>query len=405
MPFLVVPILAQALSGSVGDRTEVLLRASDGEQLRWDVATAGQVSLRLQAPRTEWVLAYSPVLTELSLGEEENSLLVSHNASLVGALQLSPRTAVQFTESMSYGEMNFRAASLARSQAIVSDAPAAETGDGPPVEAGANEPPQSSQTGTVEQTVRYGSAATGAEFSHRFSPRWRGTVSGGYSVNGGLSEQSRRQIPWTKAVDGAGSLGYSVTRSDEIIISSSGNRTVTDPNTTAIIASGEVAYSHRFNVASIGALSAGEAYARWRGPDGARSMALLPALAATYGYTVGSDRSGRLLLTAQQRYGPVVDRLDGTVDQRLFSSLGVTWARGELTLACSGSAVVSDGTVQNSSMTALNAEESIQYQPDEHWVFEAGVREAWQGYGVLTDFPLLWAAFAAVSYSTGYIPF
>src|SRR4051812_9493951 len=111
-PLLLLPfVLAQAVTVSVGDRSEARARVQTGVT-RYDVETRPVVRLDATTRRVGFSLGYSPLLTELNLGDPDAFFVLYHSAFASAGAHWR-RTRLSLSQSGSYGRQNFRAAALA----------------------------------------------------------------------------------------------------------------------------------------------------------------------------------------------------------------------------------------------------------------------------------------------------
>src|SRR6187455_2500683 len=98
------PILAQAITLGIGDRTEVRYIASDDKY--FEAATTPQVGLSVDWKHTTLSLGYNPSFTVKPLDSEPRNLLIFHNGSLSGSYRWQHST-LTLSETIGYGELNF----------------------------------------------------------------------------------------------------------------------------------------------------------------------------------------------------------------------------------------------------------------------------------------------------------
>src|SRR4051794_22730146 len=151
-PLLLLPlVLGQAVTVSVGDRSEARARVQD-HLVRYDVETRPAVRLQARTPRLSLSLGYSPSLTGTGVGAPEARFALTHSA-YASAGTYWRRTRLSLTEAVSYGRQNFRAAAVA-APASTAVQPAPGTMPTPGQTAGV--PGAATQLSLVDGTTLYG---------------------------------------------------------------------------------------------------------------------------------------------------------------------------------------------------------------------------------------------------------
>jgi hypothetical protein len=401
---LLVPLLAQALSVGVGDRTEARVRSTDG-QGSVDLVTQATGGMRFTSPRYRWELTYAPTLTQLSLAQSSTSQLVVHNGMLAEQLRLSPRTTAFFAETATYGLQNFRVQSVSSPGSLgagVSSNPSDATASGTPT----TQPTPGSQSGTsslgvVDQTTRYVALSVSGSLSHQFSRRWRGDISTGYAMSEGVDSASRIRFPQLKQLYGESSAYFAATQRDSLNLTARAERADMPSIMSAYGETLELGWSRRLSAFTRTRLTAGEAFIVWDNANGDKRRILLPVGSAglTFAGRIGRGRS--MQVSALERVAPVIDRFRGTVYPQATSTLTVSATFDKLMPYASAFAAITGGSVPRTSRYSYGAILSLAYRLSKSFVVEAGVRQSvfWLTDGSPTTSS--WVAYLAATFSTG----
>jgi len=402
MSWLLVSILAPALSVSLGDRSELRLRNGDTTE-RYDLITAPRLTLDLKTYRSDWMLAYVPVVTQLSLGRPDEQTLLIQSGSLLTNIVLSRRTRIRMSEFGSYGRQNFRVLGVSASDSNPSQSGA--SGSGSPLQSSTTSTgcPLAAQASQREQTVRYGSLSASGGVVHRFEPRWEGSLSATGLQSGGLDALSQSMIPRTRQFMGGVSLAHAASSRDGLGLRFDGLVGNTQPGTTAFVLSGELSWSRRFSRAASGSLTVGNAYAKVEAPGQIIGRDLPVAGASLELSDVSQGRRNSVSLT--ESYAPFIDRILGTISERATTMMVAQTSKSKLTLQVAMYGIASTLTVGRVSLLgAFGSTESASYALDRHWIIEVGAREAWQDYANVPQQPFLWSIYSAVTFTTGALP-
>ena len=205
MSLLLLPILAQALTVSLGDTSEARVRSDELGQ-HFDLVTTGRAALNLGLKRSSWTLYYSPSISQLSVGESDSTLVLYNMGGLGATLRLSPRTTVDFVETAGYGIENLRALAVAAPQAN-SGATTGTTGSPNSAQPGTTGPTAGetgSNTGALgtpvlaapeNATIKFGSVSSGAGVTQILDRKWAARMFASYTISGGLDSYSESVIP------------------------------------------------------------------------------------------------------------------------------------------------------------------------------------------------------------------
>src|SRR5512138_1468304 len=105
---LLIPILAQALMVNLGDRSELRLRGDQNGSAAFDLVNRAQFAIAVLSSRTNWRLSYTPSVSLFDVAGENPVVLVDQAGSLSGGFSLTPKTAVSFSQSGSFGERSLQ---------------------------------------------------------------------------------------------------------------------------------------------------------------------------------------------------------------------------------------------------------------------------------------------------------
>lgn len=449
---VLIPVLAQALMWSAGDRLDLRLR---GNRLgtSFDLVTTGQVQVRAASSRATWDMAYRPSVTVLDFSERNSTTLVQHAGNLGANLQLTPRASISFSESAAYGEQHLQLLALTAPQA--SDAqPNGAAGAGTPTSAanetpGANEAPGANAAGTTgagsgvnaqstgsqvvptSATIRYGSSNTGLRVSYRLESRWRLLARVGYSVSGGLDDASRQRLPRMITGSAGPALSYMASLRDRLSLGVDASRTTTNSPSLereAYVVSSGLDWDRTLSRNLTGGLSVGLSYAHVsttplrtttistlpapsepfyrRNDDEVRSQtqSIYPTAAADVRMTERL-RPGRLSIGLLEQVSPFVDRMTGVVVPRSLTQLDVTWTKSRFSAMAGVNAIfaLTESIERNTLRRSYGLNQVLTYSLPRNWQLEAGARQLWVSFADTND-QLTWIGYAAVAYTTGNQP-
>ena len=381
MPLLLGPLLAQAITLTAGDRTEVRARTQSGE-MRSDATTSATLQLARPAPPFSWTLAYNPSFTWMSFGASDSQKLIMQGVRAFARLQ-DRRTAFELSEDLTYGRQNYRVAALS-----------APTAGSPP---GSTAQPSTSAVATsslnvVDQVVLTGSTSTTARLMHTLSPRLSALASAGYTESGGLDSASRATVPLFRTGSGTASMGYRLTPVDDLMTSGTGTATQMWNGETRVrnwIVTIQESWLRRWSRQLTSRLSAGVAPTS-SSPGGVASAAV------TYQDRVAS---GTLGTVAAMDLASLIDARTGELAQAVSASVSSSWLTGHFGLSGSASAVQSLDAPSSRGFSSYGLGATALYTMETQLTFEGGVRAA-RSVSAGTSSPPEWAAFVAVRYTS-----
>ena len=109
---------------------------------------------------------------------------------------------------------------------------------------------------------------------------------------------------------------------------------------------------------------------------------------------------GEVSFLGAVRLTPVVDRLSGTVDERLLGSLACTVALApRLALRAEGGLAHSVPFDEPAALTLAMGELVFRVSPSDAWRFDLGTRSAWQGQRGVDAAPPQWVGFVAATFA------
>ena len=411
---LVLPIFAQALSVVIGARSEVRLRA-DATGRFVDIADTGQVALNLKLRRTSWTLAYAPSLTQTGVGSDTPGRYLVHWAGLSLRLRLTPRTTVMWSENATYGEQNFRIQTVSVPPPTIGNgAVGGASGSGSstvnpaPAVSNSGQSNAAAMAATGNNTIRFGSLSNNLNVQYVLAHRWTAGALASYTLMGELDSYVPVLLPRMRAYQAGLQLTHAASRRDTITLESDTNYTLIEPNAKSEIVSATVTGIHTLNRRAFVTAFGSGYYVHFVDLSGNRSSAVLPGTGASFTTAFAlPPRPSRLTVTTTASIAPLIDYRYGGVNNLATVNAAFAWADRPVSLQVGGSAarsVGSFGAVTILSVYALT--ETLGYQLDRrnHWLVTVGSRQAKQTYAAGPQLPLVWVAFAAISYTTGILP-
>lgn len=410
---LLAPILAQALSVSAGDRTEIRVRNERSDQY-FDAATQGRLELRLKSSRVQWTLGYLPQYAVLAFTDKtQRSSLLQHMGTLNVQLQLTRRTQVFAGEAVSYGEQNYRVFAPA-SGPFVGAAGSTTSGN----DAAQPTPVVAAPTltgGLVARTLKIGTVMSSAGVAHRLSSTLQSSGQVMVSRSKGLDRVSRAAIPHADTMLASGQINHSIAPTLRFNLQAAVNLTQT--KTQSATRSSETIkrqalwetlvgeLQRNFSRTVMGSVSAGIAFSRSTGDDIPNRNVWVPTGAVGIraqdhwqGATVSAGWLGRV--------APDVDRITGTAVTRTQSAVDLVWQKRKLSVGVTGYWVTTleKQTTVGAMSSSYGTQEVVGYQANRQWRFEVGTRQYWTSFVGGMQLPPQLGAFLAVTYNTGFLP-
>ena len=407
---LLLPILAHALTVTVGDTSEARVR-SDDTGAHVDLVTTGRLALSLGLTRANWTLFYSPSITQLGLGSSDSTLILYNAGGLNLNLRLSSRTTVDVSESVGYGTQNLRALAVAAAQPNAATA-TGQTGTTGPA-AGQDSSNGGAAGSTVlaardNATIGFGTLSSTIGVTRVLDQKWATRWSAGYAISGGVDSQSEAVIPRARTYTSSLTLSRLMSQRDQALSLASVNYTLTEPSAEAFVATLSVGWTHRFTPRTNVTVTGGEAYTASTAIDGTHYAGFLPVAGVVFTTTKARPfAGGRLTAMGATNVSPFVDRVTGSAVPMLTTTIGATWNRRRLTLQIAGQGATAIGHQSQSVVTSnYGLSESATYKLDrQHWTVTAGSRQALQRFADSQRLPIFWTTFISLTYTTSTGPF
>jgi hypothetical protein len=398
-------LLAQAVTVTLGDRSEARMRIQAGEA-RSDVETRPSVTFGVGSRRWTSSVGYTLSITELSVGTPDSQLNVYHTGFASTGLRFQ-RTSFSLGASATYGTQNFRAQGVAPATSAAPTVPAQPLPQAPgmaPAPSVAPPPGAPAQINLVDSTVLFGSASASAGAQHILSRRATIGASGGYQISGGLDEPSRTSIPIQKGPLADARFGYAASHVDTLSTVGNARWIRTDDSTDARLYGLGEEWTHHFAQTWTGTVGGGVSYGETEtlvAPI-TRTKALVPGASASTAYAIGMNPAA-FEMSAGISLAPTIDRLSGRVDQRIGWGAGIGGTRRKVTLTARVSGAYSVDRGPN-ALTAYGAAAGARYRFARGWALEGGASAGWQRMGAFEALPILWGLYLALTFGSPPIP-
>lgn len=428
---LLVPILAQAISLTLGDRTEA--RYVDEETRRWEATTSPGAELALRLKRSDYSLGYSPELTITPLDSKPREKLVFHNVS-ANANYRFRTTTLTLASTLGFGQINFRTAAL-RGPAGVVNGEVPDPMDGQPVTDPANPadpatpdpagpdptggmtganpnvdangvPLQQGQTQIQNRTVRYLIWNTTLSLSRQLSRQL--SVGGyvGYSQQRGLDKASKLAYPSSRGISVGADVThlYQLWKRDAFASSLSAEQAWSFDDTNVLSVVVREDWRHKIATGAASTLGGGLSTTRFSQRDGTVGISIFPTFNSGIGYSVKLAH-GMFGMSTGAYAAPVLDPLRATVDPRLGVSGELGWVRESFSTSLSGEAAISvaDSKTNANAVNSFNASYIAAYGIVDGLVVDVGARGTALSFGGATTIPPSWALFAGVSFGHAFM--
>ena len=408
---ILAPILAQLVTVGVGDRTEGRVINNGGTYT--EAATYPVVGVALTERRFQLQLGYSPSITVTPLGSEPRHLLLLHNLSQVASYAWH-RTTVTETQSLSFGEQNFRV--LATSGAAVP--PVGSTGTPTTPAPGTGTPPTTGGTGTPgtptptptpapgsatnpalnlrNSTIDLLSYSASVGVNHAVSSALSWQTLAGYTIYGGTNPASRAQLPTVQGPIASltvrdqlsGADNVSSTLSTQFSVSSNGNHTLLNN-----LAAG---WTHAFNVMTSVQGSGGVSVARASHSDGYVAYSIFPTFGAGLTH-VHPLHPGMLTLSLNGSAAPALDFQTLIVDPRVGFGGTAGFTRDDFFASANVGSSYSISADSNGAFSGVTGGAGMGYRIATAVSIDTGVRIAWQSYQRANSLPWTYAAYLGLS--------
>ncbi len=302
--FAALPI-ALGLAGTLAlsDRSEVRLRVpgTTNTGASFDLETTPEARLMLASRRTRYTLSYGPTGTLWDVGQTSVRATLLHE----GAARVdwfAPRTRVSLEETARYGSIDFSSAALT------------STRPGQPPTLDAIPKPE---------VIRFGASQTTLS-SHLTMKRWTIDSAVGYQLSGGATERARAALPFQKGGFGDVQGEYAVTRRDFATTRLEAAETSFSSGPESILIGPSERWRHLLSRVTTSELTLGASLSRFRpASDASYSFEAHAVAEAALDHRLAVG-TGRLELRYSVGLSPVVNQLDGSVDDRLRGTVAAT---------------------------------------------------------------------------------
>jgi hypothetical protein len=410
MHALLATVLGQLVTLAVGDRFEghYVLSSQEHYFEGSNVTTPGG-TLRFDWKRASVAVGYLPTLTLVPIVETPRELLVYHRGGVTGSYRWR-RTTLSLSETMGYGERDFRLEAVMagqpppvalQGQNQQTQAPAKPGGTTPGT--GGTTPgtggttPGTSGTGTPTSPTRPAAQGTtpfadlritGA-LEHLLSKTTSFRLSGGYAVSGGMGHEAQRTYPLARGPDGTLSVRYGVDTRNIFQTALSAQLLYSETGSNSFLATLTEDYTHQFSQKTSTTAGAGVSFGRAEPIYGLPLYSVYPTgrVAATYADRVAK---GKLNLSLGVSTSPTLDLTSGAVDPRVGGYLTASWIRDRVDLTASSSSSLSIDRGSVHAFDSIYAALTARYYLGTGISLDGGVRSTWQKYGAETViFPTL----------------
>ena len=420
MPLL-APILAQIVTLGAGDRVESRYVISKSERYFESTnSTGANAGLTWRWKRASLSLAYQPSLDVVPLIDTPREVTLNHNAHLTGDYRWR-LTTLCLGVSASYGERDLRRELTAPRQPIpgVTTPAPATSGNGQdmpgttpnPTPTPGSQPTPGATPGTSNPDVpttttpaildiaRLGSLRFGGGLSHTLGRNMTLGFSGGYSLSGGVDDESRAVYPIVPSADAGASFVYELDGRNTFSTGLS-NQISWTTDTTTYLATLSESWTHRFSRRTTGSVNAGIAYSRTMHPDFPTLHGIYPVGGAGIGHSTRLAH-GMFSFGANVSTAPVMDLTTGAIDPRLAAGLGVGWTRDRFSASASLGSSVSLTPSEEGALSNLSSNVGVSYDIGLGFAADAGVRETWQRFQGVTLVEPTTVFYGGLSWSGG----
>lgn len=398
MVLVLAPILAQALTVDIGDRSEVRARVSSGLGVL-ESDTQPFARLRLTSRQADLSVAYSPSITVTpNLATEDPQVLLVHTLSASAPIRFR-FTTIQLSQSANYGQLNLSAVPVTSPSALATAAAGGQADTNTPQQPQTQ--PAVRDTRTSSGIVHYGSLNSAASIGHAINRRTGLGVSAGYQLNGGIDDESQQVFPLQKGPSASVWVSTFTAPDTRLTTTVSGQAS---ENTTGTSAAGtQLTEGVQHNFSKVSQLNVDAGLALWRIDPVSEPVyhSLIPIGTAQFQVTT-PIRQGRVLFRASAYSGPVVDQYNGLIDVRAQVSGQGVWTRRSLGL---GASVTGTTSVQSDvqQFRSVGTELRVIHTISRAVQISEGVRGAWQEFQDIDVFPLTAGVFVALSVQSAVV--
>jgi hypothetical protein len=308
--------------------------------------------------------------------------LVLHHA-LLDAAWHDRLTSISFYEDASYGRQSING--LAPDRTI---APGPPTLDALP----------------ADGMIDYASSRTGLVARRRAPRRWALSLLFEYALSGGVDTEARAAIPFQRGLRGELGAEYALSRRDPLTSTLGASRTLFSSGPENTVLHATESWRHTLGRNTDSTLSGGAGWGTSRaGAAGSMHSSAYPIVEAVIAHRIPQRRIDARL---SFRLSPVVNRLNGHLDERLESTATVGWSATRA-LAIQGQI----GALQTIPWTRPGAFAfvldgiAVSYRVSEFFQFDGGAQILWSSTRGFDAPPPQWVAFAGATLTAPPIPF
>lgn len=374
-----------ALRGSLEASSRLQIRVRDGAALTGpalDAEVSPDVKLDLHARRWEIEANYSPRFNRTLFGADAQPSIF-HRGGFSVRVQ-DRRLSLSLQEDAGHGSSSFTV--------LASDPGAAS---GPLFHLGAE-----SRT----DTFAYAWSRTGLLGRYSLQRRLELTGTLEYSLSGGTDASSRVTMPFQTGIHGTIGAEYALSRRDQLTTTADVLRSDFYAGWQDTLIQGSVAWRRAWGRTTVSTVTGGVGLATSQNSaTGELRTEAHPIWAASIAYTPrGSSLDAGLSL----RLSPVVDRLSGSVDERLDVVASLAW-KPTRALAIEGQLGASRSIFwDNPDAVALVYQGILlSYRANDLLKLEGGVRSAWTRLRDEDATPLQWVTFVGVTFTAPTLRF
>ncbi len=406
-----VPTLAQ-VTVSVADRTEARI-VSDNVGSHEEGATYPVADLGYTQRRFRLDLLYLPSITVLPVEHTPRDVLVLHTFATSASYSWK-RTAVSFTQALSFGDQNFAVLATAGGTPTVSTP---STGSSAPNTGGTGGStptgPSSGQTGgstpttptgpagatpvrNLGQDIKLISYTATAAMSEPLSHSTTLGVTAGYSLIGG-TDGSRAALPLVQGPIASATVTQRLSLADNVggTITSQYSWSTLGLRTELTTATAN--WGHSFDIMTSTQLSAGISGARFSRDDGLIGYSFFPTFTGTLNH-VRPLHPGVVSFSMYASAMPVIDFDTLVLDPRIGFGVGSSYVIGHFSsFLTAGSSISTASQSTQGSFTGVSGAAGVAYAFGTAVSASAGVRGAYQHYQTETVLPFTYVGFLSLT--------
>jgi hypothetical protein len=406
MPSFLGPILAQAITLSVGNATEA--RAVIEEDVEYQGTTVPNATLGLRYKQLTLSMGYGVSIDVVPLDHEPRDISVFHGG-FIATGYTHGRTTFGVTQAFGVGRLDFRARAL--SEAATTRARAPETGgqtggetgvpSGPPSETpgtGTSAGPGVNEIAASPELVRYGTATTDVSVEHLYSRDIALRFGVGYGVSGPLDRESAESYQLVETNRASAAVVHRLSARATARGTLTGEYAASIDGGRAQLLTAEAGYGYAFTRRTSGELAGRLSGSRLPARSGAFvQYNVYPGFSASISSFSVVGR-GRATFTASAASAPQMDLVVLAIDPRVTIDAGTSYELRRFSASLViGSALSTAGEGSAGSLRSVTGQLGAGYQITEFLSVRSGVRAAWQTFEGETAIPLTYAAFLGLT--------